>query len=285
MGDIGSVNVVTTMHRGGYELYGRKMIRSFLQHWPSNTTLTVYAEDFQPEESSDRLEVLDLHATCPELLAFKKATIFPWQKGLIGPNVARETGLKQTDSYDYKFDALKFSNKVFAYCKQATRTTAPYMVWLDADTVTLKPVPEDFIASLGDGFLYYLGRRYMHSECGFMRFDLRHPNAQLFFKTMQAMYESGEIYTLNEWHDSFVFDTVRSVLCASGTIDAHSISSYDVPRHPFVNSVLGDYMDHLKGNRRKARGASASRDRRKESLLHKLLKKLQLKSLNVAKET
>lgn len=274
MRDVDTINVVTTMHRGGYDLYGRKMISSFLEHWPSNTTLTVYAEDFEVEESSKQLEVLDLHATCPELVSFKKATTLPWQKGLTG--ATEKARSKQSDTYNYKFDGLKFSNKVFAYCKQAERSDARYMVWIDADTLTLKPVPEDFIASLGGGFLQYLGRRYVHSECGFMRFDLNHPNALQFFRAMQAMYESGEIYTLNEWHDSFVFDTVRSVLSASGTIDAHSISSYDIQWHPFVNSVLGEYMDHLKGDRRKILGSSKALRQDRVSLSQKILKKLKL---------
>lgn len=276
MGDTNTVNVVTTMHRGGYEQYGREMVRSFLQHWPSNVRLTIYAEDFEVAETSEKLEVLDLHQMCPELLAFKKANQEPWQKGFTGSSVGKEARVKLTNKYNFKFDGVKFSNKVFAYCKEASRTDARYLVWLDADTVTLKPVPADFIASLGDTFVEYLGRRYTHSECGFMRFDLHHPNAQQFFKAMQAMYETGEIYTLNEWHDSFVFDVVRSVLSATGTIDEHSISSYDVSRHPFVNSVLGTYMDHLKGDQRKAAGSSSLRDHGKEPLPRKILRKLKL---------
>lgn len=276
MGSSNTVNVVTTMHRGGYEQYGQEMVRSFLQHWPSNVRLTIYAEDFKVEEASERLEVVDLHEMCPELLAFKSTNIAPWQKGYIGASAAKAAHIKLAEKYNFKFDAVKFSNKVFAYCKQASRTDSRYMVWLDADTVTLKPIPEDFIASLGDTFIEYLGRRFTHSECGFMRFDMQHPNAGQFFKTMQAMYESGEIYTLNEWHDSFIFDTVRSVLSASGSISAHSISSYEISRHPFVNSILGDYMDHLKGDNRKARGGSTSRDRGKEALPRKILRKLKL---------
>jgi hypothetical protein len=271
-----TVNVVTTMHLDGYERYGRTMIRTFLDHWPANAQLTVYAQDFEVAERSDRLGILNLHETCPELLTFKKANTEPWKNGLTGSAASKQAWVKLTDAHNFKFDAVKFSNKVFAYCRQATLTDARYLVWLDADTVTLKPIPEDFIPSLGKAFIEYLGRRYTHSECGFMRFDMHRPNAQEFFSTIRAMYETGEIYTLNEWHDSFVFDVVRSVMCASGTIDAHSISKYDVSRHPFIDSVLGAYMDHLKGNRRKILGSSTARDRGNETVRQKILRRLKL---------
>jgi hypothetical protein len=203
---------------------------------------------------------LDLHSACPALVAFKANNIEPWQNGRTGSSAAREARVRLTDKYNFKFDAVKFANKVFAYCNQARRAEARYLVWLDADTVTVRPVPCDFIPSLGSEFLLYLGRRYTHSECGFMRFDMGHPHAAEFFRVMQAMYETGEVYTLNEWHDSLVFDTVRSVLCAAGLIDAVSIASFDVSRHPFLNSVLGKYMDHLKGEKRKERGYSKLSD-------------------------
>ncbi|WP_159591622.1 hypothetical protein [Chelativorans xinjiangense] len=276
MTDTHVVNVVTTMHRGGYEQYGQIMVRTFLEHWPENVRLTVYAEDFELQEHSERLEVVDLHQACPALVAFKEANKAPWQNGVTGSSAAKEARVKLTDKYHFKYDAVKFSNKVFAYCAQASRTNSRYLVWLDADTVTTKPVPEDFITSLGDAFLIYLGRRYTHSECGFLRFDMSHSNALEFFRVMQAMYESGEIYTLNEWHDSFVFDVVRSVLCAAGTIDAETIARYDVARHPFVHSVLGAYMDHLKGGHAKKLGKSSLRSRGMEPLPRKILRKLGL---------
>ena len=30
----------------------------------------------------------------------------------------------------------------------------------------------------------------------------------------------------------------------------HHVYSYCTKKHPFINSPLGDYMDHLKGNRK-----------------------------------
>ncbi|PRD41100.1 hypothetical protein C5748_23615 [Phyllobacterium phragmitis] len=270
------VNVVTTMHRGGYEKYGARMIESFLAHWPQNATLTVYAEDFSIPAIPGRLECFDLHASCPELVRFKEENTESWQRGYVDAHMRKNVAARLQAKYDFKFDGVKFANKVYAYCQHAKRTEARYMVWLDADTVTLKPIAPDFITDLGTGFVLYLGRRFTHSECGFMRFDMSRPNAGKFFEIMQNMYSSGEIYTLNEWHDSFVFDVVRSTASAAGLIDAVSISAEAVSRHPFIHSPLGQYMDHLKGDQRKQRGKSSTRDWGNEVFSRKLMRKLRL---------
>lgn len=270
------INLVTSMHRGGYEQYGQRMISDFLAKWPDNARLTIYAEDFEVAERSDRLEVIDLHEACPDLVAFKQRNKEKWKNGFIGTAAHKDKLFKATERYKYKWDATKFANKVYAYCEHARRTRDRYLVWLDADTITVKPIPDTFIQSLGDAFIVFLGRRYTHSECGFLRFDMQFPRAMDFFETMRAMYETGEIFTLNEWHDSFIFDTVRSVMTASGAITTHSISKSGEIRHPFIHSPLGDYMDHLKGDTRKARGSSSRRDRREEKLPEKILRKLKI---------
>jgi hypothetical protein len=37
--------VVTTFNKSGYDKYGSRMIQSFIQNWPADITLYVYAED------------------------------------------------------------------------------------------------------------------------------------------------------------------------------------------------------------------------------------------------
>ena len=66
-----TIAVVTTFHKAGYDLYGKRMIQSFLQQWPSEVRLYVYAEDCAVEETAPNLFVRDLHASSPELVAFK----------------------------------------------------------------------------------------------------------------------------------------------------------------------------------------------------------------------
>ena len=64
--------VVTTFHTKGYNQYAQKFINTFINTWPKDITLYAYAEDCQVSESAPNLVVMDLHASSPELVTFKK---------------------------------------------------------------------------------------------------------------------------------------------------------------------------------------------------------------------
>src|SRR6056300_1264145 len=66
-----SVSVVTTFHKAGYDQYGKRMIKSFLEKWPSSVKLYVYAEDCEVTESAPNLIIKDLHVASPDLVSFK----------------------------------------------------------------------------------------------------------------------------------------------------------------------------------------------------------------------
>jgi hypothetical protein len=73
------------------------------------------------------------------------------------------------------------------------------------------------------------------------------------------MYDNAEngIFTLEEWHDSFVFDVVRkNVKLKEYNWSAGLISGEG---HPLINSEWGAYLDHLKGDR-KSVGRSKDKD-------------------------
>ena len=89
----------------------------------------------------------------------------------------------------------------------------------------------------------------------------------------RELYEKDTVFNLPQWHDSYVFDCIRTTL--EGQTNKKNISlspwgkDYD---HVFVNSVLGDYMDHMKGPR-KYKGATPKSDiTNKERLKHEYWK-------------
>ena len=89
--------------------------------------------------------------------------------------------------------------------------------------------------------------------------NLRNPATQIFLQKFQSMYDLAEtgIFTLDEWHDSFVFDAVR-MQTSLNELDwsGHIITGEG---HPLINSEWGAYLDHLKG-KRKDYGKSLSTD-------------------------
>lgn len=259
--------IVTTMHNSGYELYGKKMIDSFLKHWPEDQTLTVYTENFelsQEHKSNPRIISIDLLTASPDLIAFKSR-----HRDNPPANGFRDPDRKDPD---FAFDAVRFSHKVFclyhAIHHKANGVDA--VIWLDADTVTHSKIPENFLVDhfpLDPKFgIYYLGRLEQHSECGWMVFNCLNIHMKAFWKNFINQYRLDLLFELNEWHDSYIFDHVRSNMEKHGMINVNLTPGYR-RGHPFIHSFLGDYMDHLKGPKRKIAGRSAKHEAKNKTAI------------------
>jgi hypothetical protein len=140
---------------------------------------------------------------------------------------------------------------------------ADILFWMDADMVCHSPIGIDFISKMAPISidLGYLGRKNKFSECGLYSLNLRSNKTQEFLKEFQRVYDDAEngIFTMREWHDSFVFDEVRPRISnlkelnwSSGIITGEG--------HPLINCEWGSYLDHLKGEERKIRKKSQTRD-------------------------
>ncbi len=258
--------LTTTMHFHGYQQYGEKMIDSFIEHWPINQRLLVYTEDFQlnsAQRRNKRIIARDLASSSSELVNFKKR-----HRDNLAANGCANPEQKLTN---FAFDAVRFSHKVFAlYHAVHNRIhAADAVVWIDADTVTHSTVPENFFC---DHFplhvnagIYYLGRTQQHSECGWMVFNCLNPHMVEFWEQFADQYRNDKLFELDEWHDSYVFDHVRTELEKTTDMTNVNITPGYVKGHPFVDSFLGEYMDHLKGPRRKAVGRSAKHEAKNKS--------------------
>ncbi|AGG32698.1 hypothetical protein D521_0128 [beta proteobacterium CB] len=170
--------------------------------------------------------------------------------------------------YDYKFDAVRFSFKVFSLL-QAIDVLKPkdFFAWLDADIRCIKSFSSSELSKFfpGEGELMsYLGRNFPqidpYSECGFLGFNNNHPLTANFLSRVAQVYSSGEIFSHHQWHDSWIWDQVRIEFENKG-VKFKSISgaAYET-HHPFINCELGKFFDHLKGPQRKEIGQSFPED-------------------------
>ena len=83
-----------------------------------------------------------------------------------------------------------------------------------------------------------------------------------FLKEFQRVYDNAEgnggIFSMAEWHDSYVFDVVRTRFPNLKQTDWAASLSDLRPRpgmstgegHPLINCEWGAYLDHLKGGRK-----------------------------------
>lgn len=241
---------VTTCHAAGWQLYGRRMAKTFLMYWPK-IGLDFYAEGFKPDNA--------LLRSLPELpewqVAFKKRHCEnPLMNGHCGPG----QGLK----YDLTHDAVRFSHKVGAVIdtvedmlgfREHLDDSAPdVVIWIDADVMTHAPVTQSFLEGLVKDWdntaVAWLDRAKKYPECGFVMFNLAHPAMEFLIGVWKQLYTDDLLIKLNGWTDCH---TLQEAVRLSGAPTASLSGEFTNAGHPFVNGPLGAVMDHLKGDRKK----------------------------------
>ena len=253
--------VVTTFHEAGLRQYGQRMIDTFCQNWPVEVTLHIYPENCVPMVADSSRVIVKKLEEVDELMAFKNRWKgVPKANGDVSGDPIRS---KRRDSgKGFKWDAVRFAHKVYAIFDCAKLTDADILLWMDADTICHSPVDMAKIIQLvpEQYDICYLGRQGKFSECGLYSMNLRHKNTRKFLDEFQRVYDDADngIFQMDEWHDSFVFDVVRSRIHKLHQLNWSQDLADLRPRrgnspgegHPLINSEWGAYLDHLKGERK-----------------------------------
>lgn len=268
-----AITLVTTFHPEGFSLYGEKFLSSFAKHVDKRIKLIVYAENCSPDNPDpSRIEILNQSQALPKLIAFKnKWKNEPKANGIPPEEIKRKR--PKDWMKEFKWNAIRFSNKVYAVFDAADRTKKDWLVWIDADTVVHSDWSyEDFLELLPNtSWITYVGRgkgSQTWPECGFYGMNLNDNVCREFLAEFKRMYEDAEqgIFTLEEWHDSFVFGTILNKFkkTAPNVLD-YSAEMYLKEAttggggHPLINTRLGAWIDHMKGDR-KTTGKSLPKD-------------------------
>ena len=233
---------VTTFSKSGYEEYAKKMMESVAKNWP--TKLIVYSE-FPLESPSNNIEIRDF-------FQIPNATTFLTYI----QNTPMAFG-KVQGGYDYNFDLWRFSRKLFAQY-DVLQEHKGKVFWLDADLYINKPITEGYLDSLFSGHpLVYLGREGLYTETGFIGFDTEHEKFHHFLEAYIGCLRQGIVFNLPRWQDCEVFDWARK---ESGIKDRNLSPFFKIPKDRKMRrsdldvihrSILGEYILHYKGNRKK----------------------------------
>ena len=255
--------VITTFNQQGLDKYGQRCISTFEQFWPAEVDLVVYTEKCTPRITKPNVKCIDLIANSKHCKRFiKRHKDNPEANGGIGPHNER---IWKPNKH-FKWQGLRFSYKVFSIYHAIQNIDTEWVIWLDADTLTHSTITIDFLDTVSprDCVATHLGRgeRY-HSECGWVGYNKTNPMCMEFVEDFASMYKNDTMFDYPEWHDSYLFDVQRKLYRDNRGAQFHNLNPdpdlKGLAGHPFINSDLGKYMDHMKGER-KTFGHSEPRD-------------------------
>lgn len=218
---------------------------AFMRHWPAEVPLLIKLfKDDLTEVVNKSLENLVQNIGGDK----------------IGREVHIETGStkEEIDFYvrhkdyknegDYRTNYIGFSYKIFALYQAylyAKQSNIEYIIWLDADIMTKSDVTiEDLDKWTQGADIAYLGRKdWDHSECGFVAYKTE--TAGAFLEKLHEYYVKDEVLKLEQHHDSYVFDWIKTHEGAN--LNYHNISHGLEGRDVFNISPLGEKLHHYKG--------------------------------------
>jgi len=264
-----NILAVTTFNKEGLDLYGQRFLNSFAQNVDKEIRLICYAEKCQPENPSpNNILILDQEEALPDLVRFKKT----WSDVPMATGTCPWPQRRPRDHHKtFKWDAVRFSNKVYAVFDACERAE-DWCVWIDADTYVHSPWShEEFSSILPDHvWLTYVGRGKSSQtwpECGFYGLKVSDAKCRQFVANFRYMYENANIgiFKLEEWHDSYVFGHVLDKFKQMYP-DMYDYTKDMVLKqastggggHPLINTVLGKWIDHLKGDRKRLQKSKRS---------------------------
>ncbi len=240
--------VVTTWGPQHWEHHAKRSVQSILDLWPEQVHKIFYPDDESQTITANNTSYYQLTDQQPAFVEFKtRASIDP---------IVKEKMMASKNAYEY--DVVRFAHKVFSVLDAAEQCTTDQLIWLDADTVTYKPITIEWLDHIAPehSFTTFIGRpKKGYSECGFVSYNINSPYAKEFFKRWRSYYEQDLYKKLNAFTDCHTYDAVRIQMKEEQKIQDNDLNDgrflgYRGSKHPFVNSELGDYMDHLKGERK-----------------------------------
>ena len=241
-------SVVTTWGDQHWDHHAKRSVQSILSHWPEQVTKFFYPDNLIQQIKAPNTNYFSVVTEQPTFNDFKN-------------RASNDQDVKekmQTSKNAYEYDVVRFAHKVFAVLDAVDKCSTDQLIWIDADTVTYKPITIEWLNHIAPehSFTTFIGRpKKGYSECGFVSYNISSPYAEEFFARWRSYYEKDLYKKLNEYTDCHTYDAVRMQMKEEQKIQDNDLNDgrflgYRGSKHPFVNSELGDYMDHLKGERK-----------------------------------
>ncbi len=238
---------VTSFPKKHEEEYGLPMLESVISKWkPTDFKLYVYLEGYKKE--TDGLPQASF-------ITYRHIEDVEARNDFIKRN-ADKNGRFAEAPYNYRLDAVRFCNKVYAYSDLAFELIEEeykgWLAWLDADTVTKKRFTAEDAAKimLDEVDMVHLGRIDIdYSETGFTAWNMAYHNACSHIVDIRGAYDTNEVFSYREWTDSFVYTRLLKIYEAHGS-KIRNLSEGVRGLEMFENCMLNEHFIHNKGSRK-----------------------------------
>lgn len=180
-----SVRVVTTLHKDGYNLYGKEYVSTWTKFFPRDWRITYYAESHEPM-FDQRVEVLDFKKSC-----------FEWNNfyDQVKQRIANIDQDKKTINRYKK--ALRWSFKMYTLLHAIRTSTEDFVIWMDADVYARSLPPSNWLESvIGSSCVAGQVERvkgFTHIETGILIVNLKHPDVSKLINWIEQGYPQFQI--------------------------------------------------------------------------------------------
>jgi hypothetical protein len=233
------IQVITSFNQLYYDLIGKDSVSSFLEHWPTDLRLTCYVEEFRLPKH-DRVEQIDFSQLGPDYVQYQ-----------LDPSLNQSM--------------KKFAKKAYSFMHAMNHSTAEWIVWLDADVITVQSLPIELLQrvlrpehlSMYMGVTYYTDKsgtisgNWLVPETGVFAVNTQHEDFAAFRAEYCRRYHERDQNGLRRYYDNDVFGAALLSVPDASVFDlcAKFKKSYKTPlRH----TVLGDHLIHYKAKHSKA---------------------------------
>jgi hypothetical protein len=225
-----SFTVVTSQHKPYYDLIGKDCIQSFLEFWPKEIKIELWAENFLPDIIDERLVIKDFEKINPRFKNFVSLIKSITQNQKI---LSRE----------------KFWLKGHVVLSALEECNSDVFVWIDSDVITHNTITLDFLNSLlpEDTLCVDIpagGKaRGKEVESGFFALNMNHPSAKKVIDYYRKCHTTTEILLVNRCLETAVWWNAVEAERVNGQKVNHLPTSED-SLVPFMYTELKHYLRH-----------------------------------------
>ena len=241
-----TLEVATTYNKQYYDLIGKRMVESFVRHWPKHIKLHIYWQEAEPEILQDNLVYHELYQVQPQL------------KSWVDQHTDRKFhGWREDRSkFVWKNDGVKFSHKVFAQTHRIRNSEADILLYSDADTLYHEAPDLDYLSEIcpADSLCTFFDRPKFRDETGFYMHNPQHPKAKQWADRLEEIYLSGEVWTYEKDRaaDQYTMAHGRDSFKDCRQTDLMTYHEGVDPKDPVPTSPLNKFLKHLKGEKKQS---------------------------------